>query len=77
MTAQEEIDMVAAANNTANADDEDLPEGMAAQMVRPAAAGVANLANQFANWANMGPAATNQEEEKKGENDADNEEQKK
>ena len=77
MTAQEEIDMAAAANNAANADDEDLPEGMAGQIVRPAAAGVANLANQFANWAQMGTATTNEEEEKKGENDADNEEQKK
>ena len=76
MTAQEEIDMAAAANNAANAD-EDLPEGMAGQIVRPAAAGVANLANQFANWAQMGTATTNEEEEKKGENDADSEEQKK
>jgi len=49
---------------------------MAGQFVRPAAAGIANLANQFADWAHMRVAATDAEEEKKGNND-DEEEKKK
>ena len=74
MTAQEELNVnQAAVNNEANAD-EDLPEGMAAQMIRPAAP-MQNLANQFADWANMRVAAT--EEEKKGDQPDANEEEKK
>ena len=47
---------------------------MAAQMIRPAAP-IQNLANQFADWANMRVAAT--EEEKKGDEPDANEEEKK
>lgn len=73
MTAQEEF-KGQAANNAAANDDEDLPEGMAGQVVR-AAAPMQNLANQFADWANMRVAAT--EEEKKGDQPDGEEEEKK
>jgi len=78
MTAQEEVHAAAHMNPAVGRDnDDDLPEGMAAQFVRPAAAGnqIGNLANQFADWAQMLTAATN--EEQKGEPDDMDEEEKK
>lgn len=63
MTAQEEIDIQAAATNEAAARDEDLPEGEAGRHVQAAQMPIANLANQFADWAQLRVAAN--EEEKK------------